>query len=102
MVLTISPTSGPAGTTVRIEAAGCIDADGLNHAVGFNSGGVDENDQMANRNKPNIVVDIPSTLSGTTLTASHQITRQETVFGGGNFTVQCGDTVQAAIFHVSN
>lgn len=101
MVLTISPTSGPAGTTVRIEATGCIDVNGLNHAVSFNWGGLDETDQMANRNNPNIVVDIPSTLSGTTLTASHTVTEQETAFGGGGFTVQCGTTIQGAAFAVT-
>lgn len=101
MVLTISPTSGPAGTTVNIEATGCIDADGLNHAVGFNWGGLDENDQIANRNKPDIVVVIPSRLAGTTLTASHQITEQERTFGGGYFSVQCGMTVRAAAFTVT-
>jgi len=98
MVVTISPTSGPAGTTVRITATGCIDPNGLNHAVGFNWGGLDQNDQMANRNNPNIVVTIPATLSGDTIRATHTVTQEETAFGGGTFFVQCGTTVRAVSF----
>jgi len=98
MVLTIWPTSGAAGTTVRITATGCIDPNGLNHAVSFNWGGLDQNDQMANRNNPNIVVTIPATLTDETIRATHKVTQQETAFGGGAFFVQCGTTVRAVSF----
>lgn len=101
MIMTISPTSGPAGTAVRIAVTGCIDVSGLNHAVGFNWGAIDQNEAMANRNNPSIVVDIPAALSGTTLTALQTITQQETAFGGGSFSVQCGGTVKFATFTVT-
>jgi hypothetical protein len=92
--ITITPTSGPAGTTVDILVAGCMDASGENHAVSFNIGG---HDPSAIHN-PNNVVWIPSQLIGTTLTASYTIKGVDTRFGGGTFYVQCGTTVKTAWF----
>jgi hypothetical protein len=97
--VTISPTTGPTGTTVQIIATGCIDGNGQNHDVSFNWGGANPTE---NRTNPSVVVEIPATLSGDKITATHKITQHEAGFGGGTFFVQCGTTVQAAAFTVAN
>ena len=97
MVLTISPTSGPAGTTVTITATGCLDPTGGNHAVSFNRAAGPGGNMTDDRN-PSNVVDIAATLAAGTLTGSYTITREDTAFGGGVFYVQCGQTVQQATF----
>jgi len=100
LVMTISPTRGPVGTTVAIRAIACLDPTGLNHAVGFNRAGGPGGNMHEDRN-PNNVVTIPATLSGTTLVGTYTITRQDTEFSGGMFTVQCGQTVKDEVFTVT-
>lgn len=101
MVMSISPTSGPAGTTVTIKALACLDPTGGNHAVSFNRAAGPGGNMTDGRN-PNNVVGIPATLSGTTLTGTYTITSQDTAFGGGVFFVQCGQTVRSATFSTGN
>ena len=97
MVMSLSPTRGPAGTTVTIKALACLDPAGGNHAVSFNRAAGPGGNMTDGRN-PNNVVGIPATLSGTTLTGSYTITHQDTAFGGGVFFVQCGQTLKTILF----
>lgn len=97
LVTTISPTSGPAGTTVTIKALACLDPTGGNHDVSFNRAAGPGGNMSDGRN-PNNVVEIPATLSGTTLTGTYTITHHDTAFGGGVFFVQCGQTLQEVLF----
>jgi hypothetical protein len=98
--MTISLTSGPVGTTVTIGAIACLDPTGLNHAVSFNRAGGPGGNMTDDRN-PDNVVPIPATLSGTTLTGTYTITHQDTAFGGGVFSVQCGQTAREQVFTVT-
>lgn len=97
LLVSISPTSGPAGTVVTIKALACVDANGLNHTISFNRAAGPGGNMTDGRNPNNVVV-ITSTLAGTVLTGTYAITHQDTAFGGGVFFVQCGVTVKDQIF----
>ena len=96
MVVTVSPTSGPAGTVVQIEATGCKDTAGA-HAVSFNN----DAQNTSARFDPNTVRSIESTQRGTTLTATYQIVEADRTGGTGAFFVQCAATVKTAPFTVA-
>jgi hypothetical protein len=96
--LVVSPTSGSPGTIVHIKATGCVDANGLNHAVSYNVSRT-----RITPGKSNPVRAIASTLSGTSLTASYTI-RNADLRGHathGMFYVQCGSSVVNAPFSVT-
>ena len=93
--LAVSPASGAPGTVVHIEAAGCVDPTGMNHAVSFNAG-----DRSAGRN-PHAVRAISSTLSGTTLTATYTVANADRGAAHGVFYVQCGTSLATASFRVT-
>ena len=93
----ITPNSGPPGTNVRINATGCNDPNGQNHAVSFNNSA----DNTAVRNDPNTVRAITSTQDGTTLTATYTIRVQDRTGGAGLFFVQCSATIKTAPFTVT-
>jgi hypothetical protein len=93
--LAVSPTSGAPGTVVHVTATGCVDANGMNHAVSFNAA-----DRSAGRN-PHVVRAVEATLAGTTLTASYTVTNADRGAGHGVFYVQCGSSLASAPFTVT-
>ena len=98
--VSVSPAQGPAGTSVQIDATGCVDANGLNHAVSFNSNGR----AASAMNNPQAIHTIDAGLNGTTLSAQYTIPPQAAAGAGdavGTFYVQCGSSVQEADFTVT-
>lgn len=95
--VTVAPSEGPVGTSVQITGSGCIDPSGQNHAVSFNIGTSDP----SAAHDPNNVREITSDLTGSTVTATYTVTPADARFGGGEFFVQCGASVQSVSFVVS-
>jgi len=93
--LAVSPTSGAPGTVVHLTATGCVDANGMNHAVSFNAA-----DRSAGHN-PHAVRAVEATLAGTTLTASYTVTNADRGAAHGIFYVQCGSSLASAPFTVT-
>jgi len=94
--LVVSPTSGAPGTTVRLQATGCVDPSGLNHALTYNASA-----GRADGRSPHAIHAIASTLTGTALTASYTISKGDRGAAKGVFYVQCGATVVNAPFSVT-
>lgn len=96
LAVTLTPTSASAGSTVQIEATGCIDSNNENHSVSFNR----EGSSPGPANNPNSVVAISSTLSGDRLTAEYTVSKLDRAKGGGTIFVQCGATLKQAFLTV--
>ncbi len=96
--VSLSPTTGGAGTTVTITGTRCADADGQNHAVSFTPNASAE----SLRSQPVRV--IPSVLVGQSLTATYTVTAADVAAANGaktsEFTVQCATDLVSAPFHV--
>jgi hypothetical protein len=92
--MTIEPTSGPVGTTVHVRATGCLDQDGQNHAVSFNT------DVSAGTDAKVRAVD--ATLNGETLSGAYTISAADASGQGpGLFFVQCADDLQQEPFTIT-
>jgi hypothetical protein len=96
LALVVSPTSGPPGTIVHLQATGCVDPNGLNHAVSFNAASA-----RADGRNPHAVRAIASTMSGNLLTASYTVSNADRGAAHGVFYVQCGSTVVHEPFTVT-
>ena len=83
MAFTLSPTSGPRGTTVTLKVSGCVDPAGNSHALGYQ---VDSTP----------VVAIPSTRRGTSLMATFRVNGAT-----GRISARCLDTVVTRTFTVT-
>ena len=97
LTVRITPATGPPGTIVYIQAAGCDDPSGQNHAISFNNDALNP----AARNDPNTVRSINAVQHGTRLMATYKIVRGDVTGGVGTFFVQCGQSLRQANFHVA-
>lgn len=97
LTITLDPTSGPPGTVVSIEATGCNDPTGLNHAVSFNNDPRNRTDRFS----PDVVRTIASDQRGQRLFASYTVQPADRRAGNGTFVVQCSDGVATADFTVT-
>jgi hypothetical protein len=91
----VTPSSGPAGTEVTIHGVGCGDPDGQNHAVSFNP-------DVSTAGTSN-VRNIPSTLSGQSITASYVISADDAALAGdAAFFVQCATDLAQVSFNITS
>ena len=94
LTFTITPSSGPAGTPVKISVTGCGDPSGTQHAVSYNDGNV--GGQFADLSK---VHSINMDVKGSDLNGQFNIPQHPS--GDGVFYVQCGNAVLTTTFTVT-
>lgn len=95
--ISVTPSSGPVGTTVEISVGGCHDPSGQNHAVSFNN----DADNPSARNDPQAVRAVAVMQNGGLLTGSYTIQVSDLTDGVGLFFAQCGANLTTAPFSVT-
>lgn len=101
--MTITPTTGPVGTDVKITATGCSDPDGRNHAVSFNPGFGNTLQAAAAHYE---LAQIPARLTAQTLIATYRISADDARAASRaasqppQFYVQCSDDLATATFRI--
>lgn len=98
LAITVTPTSGPPGTVVRIIVTGCGAADRADKpTVSFNN----DAENFGARNDPETVRLVRVRDRGTTAEGAYTIVNRDRTGGVGMFFVQCGQTLKQKRFKVT-